>query len=162
GYAIVLGGTAAERDSSAMPIQAPTLVLERGKPVAITVVNRATRPTSIHWHGVELESYPDGVPGWSGSGNQIIPAIAPGDSLTVRWTPPRAGTFMYHSHFDEEMQISSGVSGPIIVLDPGKTYDPDHDRVLFIGTGGPSINLAAGPFAHHTLNGVEQPDTMNL
>ena len=59
----------------------------------------------MHWHGIELESYPDGVPGWSGSGTDILPSIAPHDSLTVRWTPPRAGSFMYHSHFNEARQM---------------------------------------------------------
>ena len=77
--------------------------------MAITVVNRSSDHASIHWHGIELESYPDGVPGWSGSGNgHHARRSRPGDSLTVRFTPPRAGTFMYHSHFNEAKQISVG------------------------------------------------------
>ena len=62
----------------------------------------------MHWHGIELESFPDGVPGWSGAGTTSLPFIMPGDSLTVRFTPPRAGTFMYHSHSNEMQQIASG------------------------------------------------------
>jgi FtsP/CotA-like multicopper oxidase with cupredoxin domain len=159
---MVLAGTADEKNPNAMPVPGPTLVLERGKPVAITVVNHAKDYGSIHWHGVELESYPDGVPGWSGSANQTLPSIKPNDSLTVRWTPPRAGTFMYHSHFNEAEQISSGLYGPIIVVEPGQTYDPDRDRVLFFGTSGPTTNVVFGPFAHHQMNGVEQPKPMDL
>jgi FtsP/CotA-like multicopper oxidase with cupredoxin domain len=162
GYAMVLGGTAAEKDTTAMPIPGPTLVLERGKPVAITVLNRAKDRASIHWHGVELESYPDGVPGWSGSGNEILPSIAPGDSLTVRWTPPRAGTFMYHSHFNEANQISSGLYGPIIVVEPGQKYDAEHDKVFFVGTAGPATNVVVGPYPHYILNGAEQPNPISL
>jgi len=162
GYAMVLGGTAAEKDSTALPIPGPTLVLERGKPVAITVVNHARNRASIHWHGVELESYPDGVPGWSGSGKEILPSIAPGDSLTVRWTPPRAGTFMYHSHINEADQISSGLYGPIIVLEPGQKYDAEHDRVFFVGTAGPATNVVIGPYPHYLLNGAEQPKPIDL
>jgi FtsP/CotA-like multicopper oxidase with cupredoxin domain len=162
GYSMVLGGTPDEKNPNAMPVPGAMLVLERGKPVAITVVNHAKDHGSIHWHGVELESYPDGVPGWSGSGNQTLPSIAPNDSLTVRWTPPRAGTFMYHSHFNEVNQISSGLYGPIIVVEPGQTYDPDRDRVLFFGTSGPTTNVIFGPFAHHTMNGAEQPKPMDL
>jgi FtsP/CotA-like multicopper oxidase with cupredoxin domain len=162
GYSMVLGGTADEKNPNAMPVPGPTLVLERGKPVAITVVNHAKDHGSIHWHGVELESYPDGVPGWSGSGNQTLPSIAPGESLTVRWTPPRAGTFMYHSHFNEVGQISSGLYGPIIVVEPGQKYDLDKDRVLFFGTSGPSTNVVIGPFSHHQMNGVEQPKPIDL
>ena len=51
---------------------------ERDKPVAITIVNTRTSAPPVHWHGIELESYPDGVPGWSGSGNHILPSVAPG------------------------------------------------------------------------------------
>ena len=161
-YAMVLGGSPEERTERAMPVPGPTLVLERGKPVAITVVNHAKRPTSIHWHGVELESYPDGVPGWSGSGDRTLPAIPAGDSITVRYTPPRSGTFMYHSHFDESEQITSGLYGAIIVVDPGATYDPDRDRVLFFGEAGPTTNIIYGPYAPYIMNGVEQPPPMHF
>lgn len=162
GYAMVLGGSTAERDPNAMPVPGAPLVLERGRPVAITVVNRAKEPASIHWHGIELESYPDGVPGWSGSGKQILPTIRPGDSITVRYTPPRTGTFMYHSHFNEKAQISSGLYGPILVLEPGETYDPDRDRLLFFGSAGPYTNVVFGPFPNYTMNGAEQPAPMEL
>jgi FtsP/CotA-like multicopper oxidase with cupredoxin domain len=162
GYAMIIGGTAAERDPNAMPVPGAPLVLERGKPVAITVVNHAQEPASIHWHGIELESYPDGVPGWSGSGTQTLPAIRPGDSITVRYTPPRAGSFMYHSHFNERAQISAGLYGPIIVVEPGQRYDPDRDRVLFFGTAGPETNVIVGPFPNYIMNGSDRPAPMAL
>ena len=145
-----------------MPVPGPALILERGKPVAVTVVNQANQSAAIHWHGIELESYPDGVPGWSGSGKNILPSIAPHDSLTVRWTPPRAGSFMYHSHFNEAMQIGGGLYGPIIVLDPGAKWDPETDKVLFFGTAGTGTNPVFGPFPNIVLNGKTQPDAMNL
>ena len=66
-----------------------------------TIVNRSHDQAAIHWHGIELESFPDGVPDWSGAGRTTLPMIAPHDSLTVRFTPPRAGTFIYHSHANE-------------------------------------------------------------
>jgi FtsP/CotA-like multicopper oxidase with cupredoxin domain len=161
GYAFVRGGSDDER-SGAMPVPARPLVLTRGEPVAITVVNRATSPASIHWHGIELESYPDGVPGWSGSGQHLLPSIAPGDSLTVRFTPPRAGTFMYHSHFDEWRQISNGLYGAIVVLEPGERFDPETDRLLIVAKGGMTANVLAGPFAPLTLNGSADPAPMEL
>ena len=49
----------------------PPIVLTRGQPVEIEVVNRLNSPTAIHWHGIEVESYYDGVPGWSGAGTRI-------------------------------------------------------------------------------------------
>ncbi|AHG91835.1 multicopper oxidase type 3 [Gemmatirosa kalamazoonensis] len=161
GYAFVFGGSADDA-SGALPIPARPLVLTKGEPVAITIVNRAMEPATIHWHGIELESYPDGVPGWSGEGQHVMPSIAPGDSLTVHFTPPRAGTFMYHSHFDEYQQINSGLYGPIIVLEPGQRFDPETDRVLFIGNGGPTTNVIRGPLAPLLLNGEEKPAPMEL
>jgi len=162
GYAYVLGGTPEERDTTVLTVPGPTLVLEKDEPVAITVVNRSQMPAAVHWHGIELDSYPDGVPGWSGTGSSVLPAIAPNDSLTVRFTPPRAGTFMYHSHFDEFGQIASGLYGSIVVLDRGKHYDGETDRLLVLSDDGPTQNLIRGPFPRALLNGQAQPNPMQL
>ena len=162
GYAYVLGGTPEERDTTVLTVPGPTLVLKKDEPVAITVVNRSQMPAAVHWHGIELDSYPDGVPGWSGTGSSLLPAIAPNDSLTVRFTPPRAGTFMYHSHFDEFGQIASGLYGSIVVLDRGKHYDGETDRVLVLSDDGPTQNLIRGPFPRALLNGQAQPNPMQL
>lgn len=93
------------------------LVLRRGEPVAIAVVTGSPRPTSIRWQGIELDSYVDGVSGWSGPAGRMTPQVESGDSLLVRFAPPRAGTFIYHSHFDEERQLASGLYGALVVLE---------------------------------------------
>jgi FtsP/CotA-like multicopper oxidase with cupredoxin domain len=162
GYAYVLGGSAEERDTAHLTLPGPTLVLQKDEPVAITVVNQSAAPASVHWHGIELESYPDGVPGWSGFGSAVLPAIAPNDSLTVRFTPPRAGTFMYHSHFDELGQIASGLYGSIVVVEPGKAYDADIDRVMLFSDDGPTRNVIRGPFPKALLNGKAEPEPLEL
>jgi len=53
-------------------IPGPPLILTRGQPTAIRVVNQLSEPLAVHWHGIELESYYDGVPGLSGSGHQLL------------------------------------------------------------------------------------------
>ena len=111
----------------------PPLVLRRGEPVEITVVNRLTEPTSIHWHGLEIESYYDGVHGWSGVGAQTAPMIEPGGAFVVRITPPRVGTFIYHTHLHDYRQLSSGLYGPLIVAEPGDAYDSVADHVIVLG-----------------------------
>ena len=162
GFAYVLGGTPDEANADAMPVPGPTLVLERNQPVAITIVNHSHDPTAVHWHGIELMSFPDGVPGWSGSGTNIMPSIAPGDSLTVHFTPPRAGTFMYHSHFNEARQINSGLYGAIVVLDRGERFDTTTDRILLLSNAGQTRNVIRGPFAPVLLNGQAQPAPIEL
>ncbi len=112
----------------------PPLVLERGVPASITVVNRTSAATSIHWHGIELDSYFDGVAGFSGSGRRLSPLIAAGDSFEVRITPPRAGTFIYHTHADEINQQPAGLSGALIVVERGARWDPATDMPVLITT----------------------------
>ena len=130
----------------------PPLILTRGEPVEIAVVNQLEELTSVHWHGIELESYYDGVSGWSGGAGRVAPAIAPGDSFVVHMTPPRAGTFIYHTHFDEETQLTSGLYGPLIVMEPGETFDPRTDRILLFSADGPVR------FPTALLNGRQAPE----
>jgi FtsP/CotA-like multicopper oxidase with cupredoxin domain len=162
GFSFVMGGTSDDADPSAMPVPGPMLLLQRNQPVAITIVNHAQERAAVHWHGIELESYPDGVPDWSGSKGHILPSVAARDSITIRFTPPRAGTFMYHSHFDEATQITGGLYGPIIVLDSGQKFDPETDRVLVFGVAGHATNVVVGPFPNYVMNGKTQPEAMNL
>jgi FtsP/CotA-like multicopper oxidase with cupredoxin domain len=112
----------------------PTIVLRRGEPVAITVVNELPEATSVHWHGIELDSYFDGVAGFSGDAGRISPAIAPRDSFVARFTPPRSGTFMYHPHADEVRQQQGGLSGTIVVVDDPATYNAERDLIVMIST----------------------------
>jgi FtsP/CotA-like multicopper oxidase with cupredoxin domain len=110
----------------------PPIIVTRGEPTEITVVNHLDAPTTIHWHGLELDSHYDGVIG-GGAGNQITPAIQPGASFVARFTPNRAGTFIYHTHAADPIQLSGGVYGALIVLEPGESFDSEHDKLLVIG-----------------------------
>ena len=128
-YGFVLEDDVNEK-AGPLPVPGPTLVLERDAPVEITLVNRLPESTAIHWHGMELESYYDGVHGYSGTGQRVTPLIRPGESFVVRFTPPRAGTFMYHTHMHDGRQLTSGLYGAMIVTEPGGTVDPAVDHAL--------------------------------
>jgi FtsP/CotA-like multicopper oxidase with cupredoxin domain len=119
------------------------LILTQHRPVQITVVNRTHASTSIHWHGIELESFSDGVAGWSGATANTAPMIAPRDSFVARLLLPRSGTFIYHTHLNDVEQITSGAYGPIIVLQPGQKFDPETDHVFTLGWHGtkPTVYL---------------------
>lgn len=137
-----------------LPVPSPTLVLRRGEPVRVIIHNRMRAPTAVHWHGMELASYADGVPGWSGDPTRRAPAIAPGDSFVASFTPPRAGTFMYHSHSNEIFQIASGLYGALLVVDPA-TWTPERERLIIIGGNGPDLE-------HARVNGKLEPDTLTI
>jgi manganese oxidase len=163
GFSFVLGGSPEEANRDAMPVPGPMLELTKGERVAVTIVNKSHDEAAVHWHGIELESYPDGVPGFSGAGKNVLPMIEPGDSLTVRFTPPRAGTFMYHSHSNEMQQISSGLYGAIVVNEPGVKRDTTHDKVLLVSDAGPEINFFdPARYPPSLLNGQRTPAPIDV
>jgi FtsP/CotA-like multicopper oxidase with cupredoxin domain len=135
----------------------PTIVLKRGEPVSITVVNELPEATAIHWHGIELESYYDGVAGFAGNGTRLAPPIAPGSSFEARFTPPRSGTFIYHTHVDEMRQQQAGLNGALLVVDNPAEYDPTHDIVMLVSV---PRRDADGDSVY--LNGSSKPAALNL
>jgi manganese oxidase len=132
-FAYVLQEDEHEPAPDSLRLPGSTLVLRRGEPTSIRVFNRSTEPTQIHWHGLELQSYFDGVVGIGGHPGMPTPAIMPGDSFEMRITPPRAGSFMYHTHMNDIRQQGQGLYGPIVILEPAEEWDPEKDIVLLVG-----------------------------
>jgi len=78
----------------------------------------------IHWHGFALA----GGDGWHRVG---AAARATGESFEYRFLLPDAGTFWYHSHANETVQIERGLYGALIVLGDDEPA-LDADRVLVL------------------------------
>jgi FtsP/CotA-like multicopper oxidase with cupredoxin domain len=135
----------------------PTILLKRGEPVSITVRNELPEATAVHWHGIELQSYYDGVANFSGMGRHITPAIAPGDSFEARFTPPRSGTFIYHPHADEVRQQQAGLAGAIVVVDDPSRFDAEHDRVVLL-----TVPRREADRDHVLINGSLAPAPLEL
>ena len=131
----------------------PTIELTRGEPVSIMVVNTMREQTAVHWHGIELESYYDGVAGFGGHGNRISPILAPRDSFEARFTPPRSGTFIYHSHINEVRQHAAGLVGALIVRDAGASVANDHVFMIKAPRSNPGADFLE-------VNGEVNPDTV--
>jgi FtsP/CotA-like multicopper oxidase with cupredoxin domain len=147
---------AAGRTIAARAGFSPTIELIRGEPVSITVVNQLGEPTAVHWHGIELESYFDGVAGFSGAGQRLAPVIMSRDSFEARFTPPRSGTFIYHSHLDEPRQHRAGLGGALIVRDR-RPSDAMEEHLFFIKSH--RGTTASSPME---INGLVNPDTVVL
>jgi FtsP/CotA-like multicopper oxidase with cupredoxin domain len=134
-------------------VEAPgsPIFLTRNETTEITVVNRTHASTAVHWHGIELESFSDGVFGWSGAGMKVAPMIAPKGSFKAVLALPRAGTFIYHTHLNDVEQLTAGAYGALIVLEPGEKFRPDRDFIFTLGVqrpakpSGPVINGGKGP-----------------
>jgi FtsP/CotA-like multicopper oxidase with cupredoxin domain len=155
GYELQEGGKTTSVPGRLIP--GPTIVLKRGEPVSITVVNELSEPTAVHWHGIELDSYFDGVADFAGHPGRIAPAIAPRDSFVAMFTPPRSGTFMYHPHADEVRQQQAGLSGALIVTDSPATFDPKRDIVLLL-----TAPRTAADNQTTFVNGSKTPPALDL
>ncbi|MBO9680184.1 MAG: copper oxidase [Acidovorax sp.] len=83
----------------------PTIEVVEGDRVRIFVTNRLPEHTSVHWHGQRLPSGMDGVAGLT------QPHIPPGKTFVYEFTARRPGTFMYHPHADEMVQMAMGMMG---------------------------------------------------
>jgi FtsP/CotA-like multicopper oxidase with cupredoxin domain len=157
GFVLQQGDSVPAKDSVRIP--GPVLELRRGEPVRILVKNNMDEPSGVHWHGLEIESYPDGVPGFSGMGDRIMPPIPPGGTFAAEFTPPRSGTFPYHSHLHEMRQIGSGMYGAIIVSD--KPRDLARDHLIVAGGGGlPVFHKEAPTFL--LVNGRTAPAPIRM
>jgi FtsP/CotA-like multicopper oxidase with cupredoxin domain len=103
----------------------PVIEAVEGDRVRILVTNRLPEHTTIHWHGLFLPSGMDGVGGLS------QPQIKPGETYAYEWTLVNTGTFMYHPHADEMVQMAVGMMGMFIVH-PKKQRTPKVDRARMV------------------------------
>ncbi len=106
-------------------VPGPELRVREGDLVRVIVTNRLPAPTTIHWHGVDLNWKMDGVPGVT----QL--AIQPSETFTYEFIATPAGTRMYHSHQDSNAQMELGLYGALII-EPrdGPRYDVDRTIIL--------------------------------
>jgi FtsP/CotA-like multicopper oxidase with cupredoxin domain len=140
------------------PGQAPLILIQKNQPTDVVIVNNTPDATSIHWHGLEIDSYSDGVVGVGGYAHMPTPPIMPGDSFVARITVPRSGTFMYHTHMSDINQQAKGLTGPIVVLDDLDSWDPAHERVVLAHS---SLNMASGSLdVQVNQHAVLPPDTL--
>lgn len=104
----------------------PTIEAVEGDRVRIYVTNRLPEPTSVHWHGFILPNGMDGVGGL----NQRY--IRPGETFKYEFECRYPGTYMYHPHVDEMIQMGMGLQGLFIVHErrPRRRIDRDFAILL--------------------------------
>ena len=83
----------------------PTIEVVEGDRVRLFVTNRLPEHTTVHWHGQRLPNGMDGV------GGLTQPQIPAGKTFVYEFTARRPGTFMYHPHADEMVQMAMGMMG---------------------------------------------------
>jgi FtsP/CotA-like multicopper oxidase with cupredoxin domain len=99
----------------------PTIECVEGDRVRILVTNRLQEHTAVHWHGIFLPNGMDGVAGLT------QPHIASGETFVYEFTLRQNGTFMYHPHSDEMVQLAMGMYG-LFIVHPREPQQPRVDR----------------------------------
>ncbi len=105
----------------------PTIEAVEGDRVRIFVTNKLKEHTSVHWHGMILPSGMDGVVGLT------QPGIPSGKTFVYEFDLVKSGTFMYHPHADEMVQMAMGMMGFFVIhpKDP-KFMRVDRDFVFLL------------------------------
>ena len=99
----------------------PTMEAVEGDRIRILVSNELPEHTSIHWHGIFLPNGMDGV------GGLTQKQIMPGETYAYEFTLEQHGTYMYHPHADEMVQMAMGMVG-FFIIHPRVAPDPPIDR----------------------------------
>ncbi|HYW54877.1 MAG TPA: multicopper oxidase domain-containing protein, partial [Dongiaceae bacterium] len=135
-------------------VPGPTLVVHQGERVAIDFRNAMTVPDTVHLHGIH--GGPDSMDGVAGISQ---PMVEPGGRFRYTFTANQTGTFIYHSHDNEEM-VNSGLYGAIVVLPahPRPEERVQRDDVEMLS----SWSIQSSVENHFTLNGKEYPATVPI
>jgi manganese oxidase len=141
----------------------PLIEAVEGDRVRIYVTNRLPEATAVHWHGLFVPNGMDGVAGLT------QPGIPPGETFRYEFTLRQSGTYMYHSHFDEMVQMGLGTIGMFVVHPRAPLGLPvDRDFSLMLsewaikpGTRRPDPTVM-NDFNVFTINGKVFPATAPL
>ncbi len=126
-------------------VPGPELRMRYGERVRVVVENMLSEPTTVHWHGLAVPNAMDGVP------DVTQRPIEPGETFTYEFRAipagrdSQGGTFLYHSHFEEDRQVGLGLSGAL-VIEPPVPERYDVERTLMIGE-----------WAHDSTTGETRP-----
>jgi FtsP/CotA-like multicopper oxidase with cupredoxin domain len=141
----------------------PTIEIVEGDLLRIYVKNELKEGTAVHWHGVFLPNGMDGVSGLTQK------SIEPGQTFKYEFRMKQHGTFMYHSHGDEMVQMGLGTMG-FLISHPKNPTGPkiDRDFAIFLnewfvepGTKTPNPNIMTD-FNIFTFNSRAFPGTAPL
>ncbi len=104
----------------------PTIEVVEGDRIRVLVTNQLKEHTTIHWHGIFLPNGMDGV------GGLTQPHINPGETYVYEFTLRQSGTYMYHPHADEMVQMAMGMMGLFIIhpRDGARAVDRDFAFML--------------------------------
>jgi FtsP/CotA-like multicopper oxidase with cupredoxin domain len=105
-------------------VPGPVIEANVGDVLEVRLTNSLPEPTTIHWHGLRLPAAMDGT-------ENVQHPIPSGESFTYRFLLRDAGTFWYHPHSNETVQLERGLYGALVVRGPNEPQ-LDAERVLVL------------------------------
>ncbi|MFZ1683673.1 MAG: multicopper oxidase family protein [Candidatus Zixiibacteriota bacterium] len=105
-------------------VPGPTIEGRVGDVLEVRFTNHLREATSVHWHGLRLPAPMDGT-------DIVQRPVEPGETFTYRFKLIDAGTFWYHSHANETVQMELGLYGPIIVHAEGEPVLDGEQLLVF-------------------------------
>jgi FtsP/CotA-like multicopper oxidase with cupredoxin domain len=124
----------------------PTIEAVEGDKVRIFVTNRLPEHTTVHWHGMLLPNGMDGV------GGLTQPHIKPGQTFVYEFVLKKSGTFMYHPHADEMVQMAMGMMGSFVIHPRDPTFNRvDRDFVFLLN----AFDIDPGAYMPKTMTMLE-------
>ncbi len=148
-------------------IPGPLIRVNVGDRLIIHFTNSLPDPSTIHYHGLRIPIFMDGVPGYSQD------PVLPGESFTYDFIVPDAGTFWYHPHVMSAMQVGYGLYGAFLSEAPAEqqTVGVVDELVILLSdiavteqgeledpNSGGSAGMAFGREGNHVLvNGRKTP-----
>ncbi len=105
-------------------IPGPEIRVREGEIIRVVLKNYLPEGTTIHWHGVPVPNAMDGVP-WVTQN-----AVMPGESFAYEFEARPAGSYIYHSHVN--YQLDQGLYGALIIepSNPREAYDREYTLTL--------------------------------
>jgi manganese oxidase len=120
----------------------PTLILNEGDTVTVTLTNQLTQPVSLVFPGMTMTSATSPVftAGSRARLSSITHEAPPGGSQTYTFTATKAGTFYYQSGSNQDIQIRMGLFGAIIVRPASYRNSSVVNKVPVDLYTGPDVN----------------------
>ena len=110
----------------------PTIRVEEGDRVRVTLRNTHYFPHTIHFHGTIHPNAMDGVPDLTQA------PVVPGDAFVYEFVAVNPGTHFYHCHVQPDVHIEMGLAG-MFVIEPNR---PDNHFAYIVPGAGPMPDLS--------------------
>jgi len=91
-------------------VPGPEIRVKQGDRVIVHFKNKLPEdfPSTIHWHGIELNNKSDGTP-------MTQTPVPSGGTYTYDFIAKRGGNYWYHPHVRGSQVVNAGLYGPLIV-----------------------------------------------